>query len=145
MADNDQTTPREISKTGDSGDKTEAKDNESKPDVIPPEAEEVVKKLISQGDPKALFSFFAAAARTTVGPDPETAKVLAEVEKHSEESRLEGYRATLENRNKQSERDHEFRKKRLNHTTFIKLVVLVLLCYKHPEPQKGQQGSCRSR
>ena len=91
-------------------------------EVVPPEAEEALSKVLAGGSPKELLSFFAS--RTTMGPDPETAKVLAEVEKHSEDSRLKGYQATLQTRDRQNDRDHQFRKKQLNHATLIRAVVL---------------------
>ena len=96
------------------------------PEVIPPEAEEVLKKVIEAGGAKALLSVSSAFSRTSLGPDPQTAKILAEVEKHSEESRLKGYKATLEQKDKQAQRDHEFRKKRLNHDTGITCTVLLI-------------------
>ena len=92
--------------------------------MVAPETEEALKKVLKDGGPKELLSVFAAAFRTTIGPDSETANVLAEVEKYSEETRLKGYQATLANRDKQSERDHEFRKKQLNHSTIVSGVVL---------------------
>ena len=52
--------------------------------------------------------------------------MLAEVERHAEESRLAGYRATLENRDKQNQRDHEFRVKTLNHASIRTGVVIVV-------------------
>ncbi len=60
---------------------------------------------MEEGGPKALLSFFASSSR--VGPNPQTAKVLAEAEKHNEELRLKGYQATLDQRDKQQARDHE--------------------------------------
>jgi hypothetical protein len=57
-------------------------------DVIPPEAKETLKKLMDEGGPNALMSVIAGFSR--VGPDPQTAKVLADAEKHNEELRLKG-------------------------------------------------------
>jgi len=45
---------------------------------------------------------------------------------HEEECRLKGYQASLQNREEQNKRDHEFRKKRLNHQTVLTVVVLVV-------------------
>ncbi len=42
---------------------------------------------------------------------------------HEETCRLEGFRESLKTRDKQNERDHEFRKKRLNHQTILSLIV----------------------
>jgi hypothetical protein len=50
--------------------------------------------------------------------------VLAEVEKHAEDSRLKGYQATLANRDKQAERDHAFRIKSLNHASVKSGIIL---------------------
>lgn len=97
------------------------------PPILPPEAEKALEKLVEQGGPKALLAIVAAVSRTTnVGPDPETARILAESEKHSEELRLQGYKANLENRDKQNGRDHQFRCKRLNHDTAKTMVVLTV-------------------
>ncbi len=52
--------------------------------------------------------------------------MLAEAEKQNEELRLKGYQATLDQRDKQQARDHEFRKKRLNHATTLTTVVVIV-------------------
>lgn len=94
--------------------------------ILPPDAEKALEKVIEEGGPKALLSVFAAFSRTSsFGPDAETAKVLAQVEIHAEDSRLHGYQATLNNRNEQNIRDDGFRRKKLNHETCIQIVVLV--------------------
>jgi hypothetical protein len=62
--------------------------------------------------------------RASIGPDPETAKILAETERHAEDNKLEGYKATLESRNHQSQRDHEYRLEQLRHISFERRVVL---------------------
>jgi len=94
--------------------------------ILPREAEEALQKVIEAGGPKALLAVVTAFSRTSsFGPDPATAKVLAEVEIHAEQSRLKGYEATLKNRDEQSKRDDGFRRKRLNHETAIQLIVLV--------------------
>jgi hypothetical protein len=74
---------------------------------------------------KAMVSLFAGIVRSTTGPDPETAKVAAQSEMHEETCRLEGYKESLKTRDRQSERDHEFRKKRLNHDTARNLILYV--------------------
>jgi hypothetical protein len=94
--------------------------------ILPPEAEQALEKVIEAGGPKALLAVVAAFSRTSsFGPDPATAKVLAEVEIHAEEARLKGYQATLKNRDEQNKRDDGFRRKRLNHETSIQIVVLI--------------------
>ncbi|MGA3024668.1 MAG: hypothetical protein ABSF98_07865 [Bryobacteraceae bacterium] len=112
--------PKQVATTGDSSEDARA------PQVLPPEAEQALQKVIEAGGPKALLAVVTAFSRTsTFGPDPATAKVLAEVEMHAEQSRLKGYEATLKNRDEQNKRDDGFRRKRLNHETAIQLVVLV--------------------
>jgi hypothetical protein len=76
------------------------------------------------GDAKAeLFSMIASISlRNMTGPDPETARVAAQSEMHEETCRLEGYKKSLESKDNQNERDHEFRKKKLNHQTGLSLL-----------------------
>jgi hypothetical protein len=96
--------------------------------VLPPSAEEALEKVVEIGGPKALFEVFAAirSSTTTFGPDPETAKILAQTEMHEEDCRLKGYQSSLENREKQSQRDHEYRKKKLNHQSLMTAAVLIV-------------------
>jgi hypothetical protein len=82
----------------------------SKDGVLAPEA---VKMLMELTEMKASF-----------GPDPETAKVLADTERHAEEKKLEGYKATLEHRDRQSQRDQEFRMAQLKHSAADRRIVL---------------------
>ena len=42
---------------------------------------------------------------------------------HEETCRLDGYKESLKTRDKQSERDHAFRMKRLNHDTLRNMVI----------------------
>jgi hypothetical protein len=60
----------------------------------------------------------------SVGPDPETAKIIAETERHAEEKKLEGYKATLELRDHQSQRDQEYRLEQLKHSASERRIVL---------------------
>jgi len=67
-----------------------------KPEVqmLPPEAaKEVLEKRLEQLPKEELIAqvFAMAVSRntTTIGPDPETAKVLAQTEMHAESSKLE--------------------------------------------------------
>jgi hypothetical protein len=80
---------------------------------LPPETRDVV-------------SVIAGFFRSTTGPDPETAKIVAESEMHEESCKLEGYKETIKLRDKQSERDHEFRKKKLNHETGKAIIVITV-------------------
>ncbi len=92
---------------------------------LPPPVLHALEKVPDQ-EAKAILSM--AVSRTTFGfgPDPETAKILAETEIHEEECRLKGFQASLQNREEQSKRDHDFRKKKLNHQTGLTVVVLVV-------------------
>ena len=67
-----------------------------------------------------------ALSRTTfgVGPDPETAKAIAQTEMHEEECRLKAFQSSLQNRELQSQRDHEFRKQKLGHQTWMTAAIL---------------------
>jgi hypothetical protein len=90
-------------------------------------AEYVSAKEIEKLAPetKAMVSLFAGIVRSTSGPDPETAKIAAQSEMHEETCRLDGYKESLKTRDRQSERDHEFRKKRLNHETARNFVLYI--------------------
>jgi len=93
--------------------------------VIQGEIAEAIEKI---PDPKAKALLHIALSRTTLGfgPDPETAKVLSETEMHTEKCRLEGFKSSLSNKDKQNERDHTFRTLRLNREFSMNLVVLLL-------------------
>ena len=81
---------------------------------LPPEVSRVIEKLPDQ-EAKGLLSIFLARSTTTFGPDPETAKILSEAEINEEQCRLKAYQGALQNKETQSQRDHEYRKKKLNH------------------------------
>jgi hypothetical protein len=85
-----------------------------------------LEKLPPQ-DAKGLLSIFLARSTTSFGPDPETAKVIAESEMHEEDCRLKAYQSSLANKEAQNARDHEYRKKKLNHRTCMSSVVLVVV------------------
>jgi hypothetical protein len=63
--------------------------------------------------------------RTSFGPDPETAKILAETERHAEEKKLEGYKATLEHRDRENERKHIRQLKKIRNESNRAWVVLI--------------------
>jgi hypothetical protein len=75
---------------------------------------------------KTTVSVIAGMFRSISGPDPETSRIVAQSEMHEETCKLEGYKESLRIRDKQNERDHEFRKKRLNHETLKNVVVLAV-------------------
>ena len=91
------------------------------PVSLPPELEGL------PGNVKAeIYSLIASfSLRSLSGPDPRTAKIAAQSEMHEETCRLDGYKESLKARDKQGERDHEFRKKRLNHETARNLVLYI--------------------
>lgn len=86
----------------------------------------IAKALEGIPDPQIKAILSVALSRTSfgVGPDPETAKTLAQAEMHEEECKLKAFQANLDNRERQNQRDHEFRKKKLNHSTMTSVVVL---------------------
>ena len=87
---------------------------------------EAIEKLAPET--RTLVSLFAGIVRSTSGPDPETAKVVAQSEMHEESCRLEGYSQSLKTRDKQNERDHEFRLKRLSHDTW-RGIAFNIICF----------------
>jgi hypothetical protein len=82
-------------------------------ETLPPQAIQALKLLMESTEMRASF-----------GPDPETAKIIAETERHAEEKKLEGYKATLEHRDKQSQRDQDFRMQQLRHSALDRRIVL---------------------
>jgi len=60
------------------------------------------------------------------GPDAETTRIMAESESHAEDNKLRGYELSLEQRDKQNQRDHEFRMMQLKHVSAERYVVLGL-------------------
>jgi phosphotransferase system glucose/maltose/N-acetylglucosamine-specific IIC component len=98
------------------------------PLALPPELEKLSPEIKS-----SMFSMMMGLIiRNTTGPDPETSKVVAQSEMHEETCRLEGYKEQLKNKDKQGERDHEFRKKQLNHDSMRNMafygICLVGIC-----------------
>jgi hypothetical protein len=63
--------------------------------------------------------------RTSFGPDPETARIISETERHAEEKKLEGYKATLEHRDKENERKHIRLLKKISNESKRTWVVLI--------------------
>lgn len=88
-------------------------------------ATEILGEKFKEVEPKELVAQFLATSRTTIGPDPETARILAQTEMHAETLKLEAYRKHLETRDKQNERDHDFRCKKLKHDNVnLKIILL---------------------
>lgn len=76
--------------------------------------QEDIKTLLGPLEEPRVRNLLSIISRTTNGPDPETAKILVEATKHEETCRLEAYKASLDLRDTQNDREHQFRKLRLN-------------------------------
>jgi hypothetical protein len=76
---------------------------------------------------KTMVSVMAGFFRSTSGPDPETARLMAQSEMHEESCRLEGYKQALINRDQQSQRDHIFRMKQSTQD-MVKSILMTLVC-----------------
>jgi hypothetical protein len=102
----------------------------NKPAVVPaPPPQKIAEALSKVFDPEAKMTLSVALSSRTsygFGFDPETAKIISDTEIHEENCRLEGYKASLSNRDKQNDRDHDFRKRRLNRDFSMSLAVLVV-------------------
>ncbi len=68
---------------------------------------------------RALLQIAVSRNSFGIGPDPETAKTLAQAEMHEEECRLKAYQASLAGKAEQGKLDHDFRKKKLNHASLM--------------------------
>ncbi len=115
-----------------SNSKESAVNNGSSPDSISsvsiPESVQAVLEKVSDKETRQQLSILLS--RTTTfgfGPDPETAKILSAAESHQEECKLKAFQSSLANKEAQSQRDHEFRKKRLNHQTCQSLIILLVI------------------
>jgi hypothetical protein len=90
--------------------------------ALPPELQNLPVEVKA-----TMFSMMAGFFRSSSGPDPDTARAIAQSEMHEETCRLEGFKQSLKTRDNQNERDHDFRKKKLNHET-IKNVIVLIVC-----------------
>jgi len=104
----------------------EKTDSPGDPNLTP--AEYVSAKEIEKlpAETKTMVALFAGMIRSHTGPDPETAKIAAQAEMHEETCRLEGFKESLKTRDRQGERDHLYRTKRLNHETAKSMVIAVV-------------------
>jgi hypothetical protein len=59
------------------------------------------------------------------GPDPETSKIMAEMEQHAEDNKLEAFKANLEHRNRENERRHVRILQQFRNESRRSLVVLI--------------------
>src|ERR1700761_1601859 len=101
-----------------------SKVEESPSAIVPQYLTTEIEKLPTEM--KTMVSVMAGIFRSTSGPDPETSKIVAQSEMHEETCRLEGFKESLKTRDNQNVRDHEFRKKRLNHQTALSLVITIV-------------------
>ena len=93
--------------------------------AIPSPIKEALETIPDQ-QTRAILSVALSRTSLGFGPDPETAKIIADSEMHQENCRLEGYKASLLNRDKQADRDHQFRGKKLNHQSLMTGVILAV-------------------
>lgn len=94
----------------------------AQPTAITPEYVEALQKL-EKPEVLSLAAFFSS--KMTLGPDPESAKLMAQTEMHHESCRLEGYRENLKHQDLEGQRKHQYRLKKLNHETFLLTSVLL--------------------
>lgn len=115
-----------LKSSGTSGDVRTPSDPDGTSPAVSPQSKiaEALNK-IPDVDAKAILSIALSKTTLGFGPDPETAKVIAESEMHEEDCRLKGYTAQLQNKDLQSSRDHEFRCKRLNREFAMAISVLI--------------------
>jgi len=92
---------------------------------LPSDIEQVLSKVPDK-DVRSMLSMAISRTSFGFGPDAETMKIMAETEVHEETCRLEAFKSSLANRDKQAERDHAFRKIRLNHQTGMDVLVLLV-------------------
>jgi len=85
-----------------------------------------VLSKVPEQDAKTILSLALSRTSFGYGPDAETMKVLAETEMHEETCRLKGFEASLVNRDKQADRDHDFRKRKLNHQSLMSGAILAV-------------------
>lgn len=93
-------------------------------DVLPAKVQEAIKQI---PDKQMQAELSVALSRTTFGfgPDPQMAKVMAQAEMHEETCRLEGYKVSQQTRDKQNERDHDYRNRKLEREFWMSMLVLV--------------------
>jgi hypothetical protein len=89
---------------------------------------EILAKDIEKLSPetRTIVSVMMGLFKSTSGPDPETARSVAQSEMHEESCRLDGFKESLRVKDLQNDRDHIYRLKRLNHESAKTFVVLGL-------------------
>lgn len=96
------------------------------PPLLDPETKRLVERIEELPTDKIVRELVVGfASRSHMGPDPETASILAETERFAENAKLEAYKENLRNRDKQNERDHDFRLQRLKTQTLNTRLILV--------------------
>ncbi len=84
------------------------------------------KALAKLDKPEVLSLAAFISSKMTLGPDPESAKIMAETEIHHETCRLDGYKENLKNQDAEGKRRHEFRMKRLGNEFVLTMGVMAL-------------------
>ena len=108
---------------GDSGPK-----GDPRPSLLPAPIESALSK-VPDTDARTILSLALSRTSFGFGPDAESMKIMAETEIHQETCQLQAYQASLTNRDKQAERDHDFRRRKLNHQSLMtSAFVLVTIC-----------------
>ena len=98
-----------------------------RPTVLPAPIESALNKLPDTD--RTILSLALSRTSFGFGPDAESMKIMAETEMHQEDCQLQGYQASLASRDKQAERDHDFRRRKLNHQSLMSgAFVLVTIC-----------------
>ena len=95
------------------------------PLTLPAAIKDALSK-VPDTDARSMLSMAISRTSFGFGPDAETMKIMAETEVHEESCRLDAFKSSLANRDKQAERDHDFRKIRLNHQTAMTVLVLLV-------------------
>jgi hypothetical protein len=96
------------------------------PVPIPPQSVQSALAKVPDQDARTTLSLALSRTSFGYGPDAETMKVLADTEIHEETCRLKGFEASLANKDKQADRDHDFRKRKLNQQSLMSGAVLIV-------------------
>ena len=99
-----------------------------RPAVLPAPIENALSK-VPDTDARTILSLALSRTSFGFGPDADSMKIMAETEMHQETCQLQAYQASLSNRDKQAERDHDFRRRKLDHQSLMTgAFLLVTIC-----------------
>jgi hypothetical protein len=93
--------------------------------IAPQSLQSALAKVPDQ-EARTILSLALSRTSFGYGPDAETMKVLADTEIHEETCRLKGFELSLANKDKQADRDHDFRKRKLNHQSLMSGAILLI-------------------